>query len=149
MADLGASITLMPYSLFKWLNLGEPKATKMTLQLANRSMRFPKGVIEDMLVKVKDFIFPADFVILNMAEDVDVPLILGRPFLATTRAVIDVKDGKLALRVGCEEIVIKIPDVLKKSMSSDDECYAIDNLDFTVSDYLQEILINDSANVCL
>ena len=97
LADLGASINLMPYSLFKKLDLGEPKSTWMSLQLADRSMRFPRGVVEDVLVKVHNFIFPTDFVVLDMDEDVEVPLILRKPFMDTTGAVIDVKDGKLVL----------------------------------------------------
>ena len=83
LADLGASINLMPYSMFKQLGLGEPKPTRMSLQLADRSIKFPKGIIEDVLVKVENFIFPVDFMILDMSADVEVPLILGRPFLAT------------------------------------------------------------------
>ena len=93
LADLGASINLMLYSLFQKLNLGEPKPTRMSLQLADRSVKFPRGIIEDVLVKVENFIFPVDFVILDMEADTDVPLILGRPFLATARAIVDVADG--------------------------------------------------------
>ena len=149
LADLGASINLMPYSLFKKLNLGEPKSTRMSIQLADRSMRFPRGVVEDVLVKVHDFIFPADFVVLEMDEDIEVLLILGRPFLATAGAVIDVKDGKLVLQVGSEEMVIRMPDVFKKSMNGDDECFSIDSFDFTVSDFLQDVLSKDPLESCL
>ena len=91
LCDLGAGIKLMPYSIYQKLNLGEVKETSMTLQLADRSIRRPKGVIEDTLVKIDKFNFPVDFVVLDMEEDCDVPLILGRPFLATTRALIDVQ----------------------------------------------------------
>ncbi|KAK5825723.1 hypothetical protein PVK06_020584 [Gossypium arboreum] len=107
LADLGASINLMPYKMFKQLALGEPKPTRMSIQLADRSVKYPRGIIEDALVKVDKFIFPIDFVVLDMDEDVEVPLILGRPFLATVRAVIDVGDGKLVLRVGDEELSLK------------------------------------------
>ncbi|XP_022866955.1 uncharacterized protein LOC111386723 [Olea europaea var. sylvestris] len=75
------------------LGLGEPKATIVTLQLADRSLTHPRGIIEDVLVKVDKLIFPADFLILDMEEDKDVPIILGRPFLATARALIDVQQG--------------------------------------------------------
>ncbi|XP_027368188.1 uncharacterized protein LOC113874166 [Abrus precatorius] len=111
LADLGASINLMPYSVFKKLGLGEPRPTRMSIQLADRSIKYLRGIIEDVLVKVDKFIFPVDFVILDMDEDTDVPLILGRPFLATARAIIDVKDGKLILRVGDENVTFKIPNV--------------------------------------
>ncbi|XP_021995207.1 uncharacterized protein LOC110892347 [Helianthus annuus] len=82
LADLGASINLMPYSIFAKLNLGKPSPTRMSLQLADRSVKFPRGVVENMLVKVDKFVFPVDFIILDMDEDSEVPLILGRPFLA-------------------------------------------------------------------
>ncbi|XP_027342241.1 uncharacterized protein LOC113855018 [Abrus precatorius] len=90
LADLGASINLMPYSIFKKLGLGEPRPTRMSIQLADRSIKYPRGIIEDMLVKVDKFIFPVDFVILDMDEDTEVSLILGRSFLATVKAIIDV-----------------------------------------------------------
>ena len=70
----------------------------MSIQLADKSIKYPRGIIEDILVKVDKFIFPVDFVVLDMDEDVEVPLILSRPFLATTRAIIDVGDGKLVLK---------------------------------------------------
>ena len=106
LADLGASINLMPYSLFKKLGLGEPKPTQMSLQLANWLVKCPKGVIEDVLVKVESFIFPVDFVIMDMDVDIEVSLILGRPFLATARAIIDVADGRLVLRIREDELVV-------------------------------------------
>ncbi|XP_073154065.1 uncharacterized protein [Henckelia pumila] len=83
LCDLGASINLMSYSVFRKLSLGEPKSTRMSLQLADRSIKYPRGIIEDVLVKLDKFIFPVDFVVLDMEEDLDMPLILGRPFLAT------------------------------------------------------------------
>ncbi|XP_076935292.1 uncharacterized protein LOC143601899 [Bidens hawaiensis] len=103
LADLGASINLMPYSVFSKLDLGEPKPTRMSIQLADRSVKYPRGIVENMLVKIDKFVFPVDFVILDMDEDKNVPLILVRPFLATARALIDVCTGRLTLRVGDEE----------------------------------------------
>ncbi|KAK5785997.1 hypothetical protein PVK06_040621 [Gossypium arboreum] len=108
LADLGASINLMPYKMFKQLGLGEPKPTMMSIQLVDRSNKYPRDIIEDVLVTVDKFIFLVDFVVLDMDEDVEVPLILGRLFLATARAVIDAGDGKLVLRVGDEEVIFKI-----------------------------------------
>ncbi|XP_027348103.1 uncharacterized protein LOC113859562 [Abrus precatorius] len=113
LADLGASINLIPYSVFKKLGLGEPRPTRLSIQLADRSIKYPRGIIEDVLVKVDKFIFPVDFVILDMDEDIDVPLILGRPFLPTAWAIIDVRDGKLILR----EFLISNP--LKRSLVHD------------------------------
>ena len=84
--DLGASINLMLLSMFKRLNLGETKLTTIMLKIVDRSYKHPQGVIENVLVKVDKFLFPADFVILDMEEDDKVPIILGRPFLATRKA---------------------------------------------------------------
>ncbi|KAK5786136.1 hypothetical protein PVK06_040765 [Gossypium arboreum] len=147
--DLGASINLMPYKMFKQLGLGEPKLTRMSIQLADRTVKYPNGIIEDVLVKVDKFIFPIDFVVLDMDEDVEVPLILGRPFLATARAVIDVGEGKLVLRVGDEEIIFKIYDAMRFSKEQDDSCYFIDSIDHTTQDSLQEIIHKDTLELCL
>ena len=87
--DLGASINLMLLSMFKRLKLGEAKLTTISLQLADRSYQHSWGVIENVLVKEDKFLFPSDFVILDMKEDDKVPIILGRPFLATGKAQIN------------------------------------------------------------
>ncbi|XP_061337523.1 uncharacterized protein LOC133284488 [Gastrolobium bilobum] len=89
LCDLGASINLMPLSICKSLGITELKPTMVFLQLADRSLRRPNGIIEDVLVKVDKFIFPADFIVLDMEEEGEMPLLLGRPFLATARAMID------------------------------------------------------------
>ena len=107
LCDLGASINLMPLSIFKRLGLGEARPTTVTLLLADRSLNHPRGIIEDFLVKVDKFIFPADFIVLDMEEDKEIPIILGRPFLATGRAMIDVQRGELKLRVQEEEVKFK------------------------------------------
>ncbi|XP_021975563.1 uncharacterized protein LOC110870672 [Helianthus annuus] len=104
LADLGASINLMPTSIFNRLGLGKPHPTRMSIQLADRSVKYPQGVVENLLIKVGEFVFPADFVILDMEEDTEIPLILGRPFLATARAMVDMSVGRLTLRVGEKEI---------------------------------------------
>jgi hypothetical protein len=108
LSDLGASINLMPLSVFKKLGLGDMKPTTLTWQLADRSFTYPKGIIEDVLAKVNKFIFSVDFVVLDMEEDEKVPLILGRAFLATGRALIDVQEGKLTLRVNEEQVTFNI-----------------------------------------
>ena len=103
LCDSGASINLMPYSIAKKLSLGEITPTTVTLQMADRTLAKPEGIIEDVLVKVGNFIFPVDFIILDMEEDSQVPLLLGRPFiLATGAALIDMQKGILTLRVGEE-----------------------------------------------
>ncbi|KAL4315708.1 hypothetical protein AHAS_Ahas15G0212100 [Arachis hypogaea] len=91
LCDLRASINLMSVAMMRKMKIEEAKPTKMALQLADRSFKFPHGIVEDLLVKVGDFIFPADFVVLDMQEEAKASIILGRPFLATAGAVIDVQ----------------------------------------------------------
>ena len=79
----------------------------MSIQLADKTIRFPRGIIEDVLVKIDKFIFPVDFVVLDIEEDSNTPLILGRPFLATARMIIDVGTGELTLHVGDETITLQ------------------------------------------
>lgn len=92
-------MNLMPLSIFKKLGLVEVKPTTVTLQLANWSIKYPRGVIKDVLVKVDKLIFPADFIVLDIKEDTKIHIVLGRLFLATGRVLIDVKKGELRLWV--------------------------------------------------
>ncbi|XP_070004986.1 uncharacterized protein [Nicotiana sylvestris] len=108
LCDLGASINLIPLSLYKKLGLGAPKPTIVMLQLADRSIAYPEGVIEDVLLKIGKFIFPADFIILDFEADEKVPIILGRPLLATGDAIIKVREGKMIMRVDNEEAVFNV-----------------------------------------
>ena len=92
LCDLGACINLMPLSIFRRLGLGEARPTTVTLQLVDMSLKHPRGRgIEDVLVKVDKFIFPVDYKFMDMEEDKEIPIILGRQFLATGRAMIDVQ----------------------------------------------------------
>ncbi|GKE34050.1 putative reverse transcriptase, RNA-dependent DNA polymerase [Tanacetum coccineum] len=104
LADLGASISVMPYSLFKRLGLGSLKQIKM----ADRSMQSPKGIKENVLVKISNLVFPVDFIILDIMEYENVPIILGRPMLATDHAKIDVYGKKIYLGVGNDQVVFNI-----------------------------------------
>ncbi|XP_058751159.1 uncharacterized protein LOC131624217 [Vicia villosa] len=103
LVDLGSSINLIPLSMVKRLDTFYLKATRMTLQLADKSTTRPYGVAEDLLVKVDKFLFPVDFVVIDMEEDIDTPLILGRPFMKTVRMMIDIDDGLMKLRFQDEE----------------------------------------------
>ncbi|XP_070057514.1 uncharacterized protein [Nicotiana tomentosiformis] len=96
--DLGASINLMPYSVFKTLGIGQPRPTSIRLQMADRTMKRPLRVIEDVLVRVDKSILPTDFVILDCEVDYEVPIILGRPFLTTGKALVDVEAGELTFQ---------------------------------------------------
>ncbi|GJY85919.1 reverse transcriptase domain-containing protein, partial [Tanacetum coccineum] len=108
LADLGASINLMPLSIWKKLSLPDLTPTQMTLELADRSITHPKGLAEDIFVKVGNFHFPTDFVVVDFEADPRVPLILGRSFLRTSRALIDVYEGELVLRDGNEQITFHV-----------------------------------------
>ncbi|GKB12601.1 DNA-directed DNA polymerase [Tanacetum coccineum] len=146
LADLGARISLMPYTMYKKLGLGEPKATRMSLELADRSIQYLRGIIENVLIKVDKFVLPIDFVTLDMPEDSRVPIILGRPFLATARAMINVFNKKITLRVGDDEIIFDVDQSTKRPTTEDDECYRIDDLDKTINDEAQELLANEEPD---
>ncbi|KAI3732622.1 hypothetical protein L1987_63829 [Smallanthus sonchifolius] len=120
LADLGASINLMPFSLYEKLDLRELSPTRMTLSLADRSVKYPRGIIENLLVKVDKFVFPVDFVILDMEADEGVPIILGRPFLRTAKALIDVYDGKFSLCVGDEKVTFEVARSMQHPNDSSD-----------------------------
>ncbi|GJX96223.1 reverse transcriptase domain-containing protein [Tanacetum coccineum] len=112
LADLGASINLMPYSLYAKLSLETLKPTKMSVRLADRLFQHPIGIDENMLVEVGKFTFPVDFVILKMEEDSKVPLILRRPFLYIADAVIQVKQKQLNLGVVTERMTFSIDSAI-------------------------------------
>jgi hypothetical protein len=95
LCDLGANISLMPMSLWEKLNLGELRPTKMSIQFADRSVKYTLGILENVPVRVGQFFIPTDFIVIDIREDSKTPIILGRPSLATVGALIDVKKGKL------------------------------------------------------
>ncbi|GKA54003.1 reverse transcriptase domain-containing protein [Tanacetum coccineum] len=129
LADSGASINLLPHSIYKQLGLGALKPTRMTLELANRSVTHPMGIAEDVVVRVDGFTFLADFVVVNFEPDPRVPIILGRPFLRTAKALIDLYEEKLTLRVGSDELVF----YAEKSEKSKNKqfAHAISVIDFS------------------
>ena len=147
LCDSGASINLMPLSVAKQLSLGELLPTTITLQMADRSMVKPEGVLEDVLVTVGKFVFPVDFIILDMEEDSQVPLMLGRPFLVTGAALIDMQKGVLTLRVGEEAAAFNLIqgiqniDIDRENFNVVDEVY---NLNIDVhNDCNDQIFINE------
>ncbi|GJY42806.1 reverse transcriptase domain-containing protein [Tanacetum coccineum] len=147
LADLGASINLMPLSVWKKLSLPELTPTRMTLEIVNRSVAYPVGVAEDVFVKVGKFYFLADFIIVDYDVDPRVPLILGRPFLRTARALIDVHGEELTLRVNDEAITFNVEHTSRYSNRDDDESVnQIDVIDVTCEEYAQEELgFSDSS----
>ncbi|GKB81679.1 reverse transcriptase domain-containing protein, partial [Tanacetum coccineum] len=129
LADLGANINLMTYSLYAKLSLETLKPTKMSVRLADRSFQYLVGIAENMLVEVGKFTFPVDFVILEIEEDSKVPLLLGQPFLHTADVVIRVKQKQLNLGVGTERMIFNIDSAMKHSYSNKDTCFSIDVID--------------------
>nr|GEV72852.1 reverse transcriptase domain-containing protein [Tanacetum cinerariifolium] len=141
LADLDASINLMPFSMWKRLSLPDLTPTRMTLELADRSISRSVGVAEDVYVKVGSFRFPADFVVVDFDADPRVPLILGRSFLKTERALIDVFEGELTLRVGKEAITFNLYQTSRYSANYNDmAAKRIDVIDMAYEEYSQEVL---------
>ncbi|RVW37836.1 Retrovirus-related Pol polyprotein from transposon opus [Vitis vinifera] len=122
--DLGASVNLLPYSIYKQLGLGELKATTITLSLADRSIKVPRGVVEDVLVQVEKFYYPVDFVVLDtepLKKGMNsVPIILGRPFLATANALINCRNGLMQLSFGNMTVEMNVFNLCKQPMDHDD-----------------------------
>ncbi|GJW49928.1 reverse transcriptase domain-containing protein [Tanacetum coccineum] len=141
LADLGASINLMPLSIWKKLSLPELTPTRMTLELADRSITHPKGLAEDVFVKVGKFHFPTDFVVVDFEADPRVPLILGRSFLRTGRALIDVYGEEITLRVNDEAVTFNLNQTTRYSSTYDDSSInRIDVIDVACEEFSQEVL---------
>ncbi|GJZ94728.1 reverse transcriptase domain-containing protein [Tanacetum coccineum] len=143
LADLGASINLMPYSLYAALSGTTLKPTRMSIRLVNHTYQYPMGVAENMLVQVGKFVFPIDFVILQMEEDDRVPLILRRLFLYTTDAIIRVKNKELNLGIREDRATFHIDKAMQHSHVNDDTCFRMDVIDEITEDEL-DALLDDS-----
>nr|GFD24506.1 putative reverse transcriptase domain-containing protein [Tanacetum cinerariifolium] len=133
----------MLFSMFKRLGLGKPRPVNMVIEMADRSMKSPKRMVKNVLVKIHKFIFPVDFVILDIIKDDKVPIILGRPMLATAYTRIDVFGGKILLEVGKEQIIFN-------AIVTVSPVYAIKDFDvidnFGGLEDLEELLIDDDIN---
>ncbi|XP_015965190.1 uncharacterized protein LOC107488914 [Arachis duranensis] len=138
LCDLGASINLMSLNMMRRMRIEEAKPTRMTLQLADRTFKFPHRVVEDLLVKVGEFIFPADFVVLDMEEEANTSIILGRPFLATAGAIIDVQKGELVLRLHEEKMVFNVFKAISYPKEAIGECMMVDTIEQIVQGVLEE-----------
>ena len=123
--DLGASVNLLPYSMYKKLGLGELKPTSITLSLADRSVKIPKGTVEDVLIQVDKFYSTIDFVVLDtvpVAVGANyVPIILGKPFLATSNVIINCRNGVMQLTFGNMTLELNIFHLSKKHMQQVEE----------------------------
>ncbi|CAN6700797.1 unnamed protein product [Malus baccata var. baccata] len=145
MLDLGASINVMPYSIYASMNLGELKQDGVIIQLADRSYAYPKGVLEDVLVQVNHLIFPADFYVLEMEDSShapSLPILLGRPFMKTARTKIDVFMGTLTMEFDGDIIRFNLSETIKYPME-DHSCFAIDIVDSLAQVHLDRM--NDDA----
>ncbi|GKA89272.1 DNA-directed DNA polymerase [Tanacetum coccineum] len=146
LANLRASISLMPYTMYEKLSLGEQKATRMSLELADRSIQYPRGIIKNVLIKVDKFVLLIDFVILDIPEDSRVPIILRRPFLATARAMINVFNKQITLGSGTMKESFDMDQSIKRPPAEVDECYGVDDLDDAINAEAQELLANDTSD---
>nr|GEW53868.1 hypothetical protein [Tanacetum cinerariifolium] len=141
LADLCASINLMPLSIWKKLSLRELTPTQITLELADRSITRPKGVAEYVLVKVGKFHFPTDFVVVDFESNPSVPLILGRSFLKTGRALINVYGEEITLRVNDESVTFNLNQTMRYSLTYDDNSVnRVDVIDIACEEFVQEVL---------
>ena len=123
--DLGANVNLLPYLVYKQLGLGELKPTNITLSLADQSVKIPKGIVEDVLVKVDKFYYPVDFVVLDTKPIATgpnhVPIILRRPFLATSNAIINCRNGVMQLTFGNMTLELNIFHLSNKHKLVEDD----------------------------
>ena len=158
--DLGASVNLMPFSVYMQLGLGELKPTSITLSLADRLVKIPKGIVEDVLVKIDKFYYPVDFVVLDTApssnEPNHVPIILGRPFLATANAIINCRNGIMQLTFGNMTLELNIfnfndnPKLLKPENPITNEVVSIDQCAGTKSvQKMQGVISNNEGELAL
>ncbi|GJV97229.1 reverse transcriptase domain-containing protein [Tanacetum coccineum] len=131
LANSRASINLMPLSIYEKLGIRPLKPTRMTLELANRSVTFPMGIAEDVIVKVENFNFLANFVIVDFEADPRIPIILGRPFLRTARALVDMYEEKLTLRVENEEVVFYTDKSSRNNSRDIHSVHCINIIDFS------------------
>ncbi|XP_070015866.1 uncharacterized protein [Nicotiana sylvestris] len=148
LCDLGANINLMPLVIYKRLGIGRAKPTSMLLQLADTTMKRPFGILDDVLIQVGKSVFPADFVILDCKVDEEIPIILGRHFLATGRTLIDCETEELKMRLNDEEIIFNV----QKSMRRPSEfanCSLIDAVDVIVQSDDEVLTIEDPLAACL
>jgi len=144
--DLGTSVNVLPSSVHDHFSLGEVKPIPVTLQFVDRSMKVPRGLIEDVLVKVDKFYFPVDFIVLDMESThnlAQISIILGRPFLATANACINCRTSVMDISFRNKKIKLKIFNASQRP-SKGDNCFAIDLIEENVGknrlSFLRKIL---------
>ncbi|WZZ66228.1 hypothetical protein YC2023_077598 [Brassica napus] len=143
LCDLGASVSLMPLSVAKKLNFTQYKKCRLSLVLADRSVKYHVGILEDLPVMVGKYEIPTDFVVLEMGEEAADPLILGRPFLATVGAIINVKEGKIDLHLGKGHVLqFDIKEVMKKP-TVQGQVFYIEEMDALADELLEELSLEN------
>ena len=147
--DLGASVNLLPYTVYEQLGLGELKPTTVTLQLADRSVKVPRGIIEDVLVQVDKFYFPVDFIVLDTHpasnSPSQIPVILGRPFLATSNALINCRNGVMKLSFGNMTLELNVFSIGKQP-SDHEESKEVEWVETIAEEYLLKETFTESAD---
>ena len=142
--DLGSSVNLLPYHIYQTLGIGELEPTAYTLQLVDRSVVIPRGTVEDVLVQVHNFVYPVDFIVLDTQPSTaknDVPIILGRPFLSTCKALINCRDGHLNISFGDMSVYLNIFKTYKvaKEVDDVDDVYDVDPIEQLEEDHYESL----------
>ena len=152
LVDLGESVNLLPYSRYVDLGLGELEPTNINLQLADRSVKIPRGIVKDVLVQVDKLYFLVDFVVLDtqpvVNQGTQFPVILGRPFLATANAIIHCRGGLMTLSFGNMTVNLNIFNAIKGMGDEEDVC-EVNMVDYVVQKYLDNVSYDDPLMSCL
>ena len=152
LVDLGVSVNLLPYSVYVELGLGDLEPANITLQLADRSVKIPRGIMNDVLVQVDKLYFPVDFVVLNtqpmVNQGTQFPVILSRPFLATANAIIHCRGGLMTLSFGNMTVNLNIFNVIKEIGDEEDVC-EVNMIDSVVQNYVDNVSYDDPLMSCL
>jgi hypothetical protein len=152
--DLGFGVNLLPCSVYEQLGLGELKPTKVVLQLADRSVVILRGIVEDVLIQVDKFYFTVDFIVLDIKPDapsnIDIPVILGRPFLATSNALINCRNGIMKLTFENMTDELNIFNIYKQpAIDDDEEIVEVDMIQNLVESKFAHSIISDPIGACL
>ncbi|VVA39437.1 PREDICTED: LOW QUALITY PROTEIN, partial [Prunus dulcis] len=151
--DLGASVNLLPCSFYKQLGLGELKPTSIILQLADCLVKIPRGMVEDVLVHVGKFYFPVDFIVLDtepvVHSDSQILVILGRPFLATSNAHINCRNGLMQLSFGNMTLELNIFNICKQPANNEDVDKEVYMIEIIVQNCFNSYFSSDPLQFCL
>jgi hypothetical protein len=152
LVDLGAGVNLLLYSVYQQLDLGELKPTTVILHLVDRSIKKPKGIVEDVIIKVDKFFFPVDFIVLDTElvphPERLIPVILGHPFLATANACINCQTGVMEISFGNIKVRLNIFTTFQHAPNQN-ECFFVDNIEEYVEESLPSLLTKDPLEACL